>query len=487
MNDLTTADDSRLLTEWADARNQHAFTALVEKYQALVFGAALRRAGQPEVARDASQQVFTLVASRARLLVGHTNIAGWLYRASMQIAGQIQRSEARRRARQEDYQPSSTAAEKSDDRWLVLEQALDSLGGRDREALVLHYFQDLSYQEMAAALGIEQDTARQRVCRALERLGKKLRGHGYTGAVPALLASAVSWTASAGAALPTATAALAAGASPSLGLTFSAIMSHSACKIAAGILLVATLPWWWQWTAQAGIGRTPAPAPSLAAASDQAAPTDAEWHSFQKLRAARMQANWRAADLTRLAQNADAEILESLGTMEELARKAARTVLILMDADGPPPGQRTREEFERQAAQMRAGAEGLPQLLATTRNLERIERDSAKAGRFYATFVAELLQLDDDTRKKLDDHLRDWVFHLQQESLALPQRPREKSAEWDLRRMQATEAQIMKMFALLPAKVLEADSNLMKLSQSGLGMDREDSQMTMNFLFGARP
>ena len=48
----------------------------------------------------------------------------------------------------------------------------------DREVVVLHYFQDLSYAEMAAVLGANEAAVRQRVSRALERLGRALRERG---------------------------------------------------------------------------------------------------------------------------------------------------------------------------------------------------------------------------------------------------------------------------------------------------------------------
>jgi RNA polymerase sigma factor (sigma-70 family) len=487
MHDLTTTDDSNLLAEWANAQNQNAFTVLVRKYQSLVFGAALRRAEEPEVARDVCQQVFSLVASRARLLIGHANIAGWLYGAATHMAGRIQRGEARRRARQENYQSATSNDEPGGERWVILEEALGSLGSRDREALVLHYFQDLSYPEMASALGIELSTARQRVCRALEKLGKKLRAHGYTGGVPVLLASAASWTATAQAALPAGASAAAAGASPSVGLTLSAIFSHAACKIAAGVILASTIPWLWSWTAHADPGRSSRQPPVALAPSFDAPPTEAERQSFAELRAARTQADWRVADLSRLAQNAGAEILEPLGTMEELARKAARTARVLMKSGNnrmPPPDS---PEWDPYVARALAAAEGIPQFLATARNLNRVERDAAKAGRFYAVFTGELLELDEPTRGKLEENMRAWVLQMQQEGLALPQRPRENTGAWDVRRLLATEAQLKQVFTLLPPSVLEQNPELKELQFSRMTQNQDEARTAMDFLFGQKP
>jgi RNA polymerase sigma factor (sigma-70 family) len=486
MNELTMPDDSRLLADWADDQDQGAFTALVQKYQTLVFGAALRRLDQPEAARDVCQQVFSLVASRARLLIGHANIGGWLYRTTTRMAGQLRRGERRRQERHEIYSSESPAADGAGAQWLFLEKALETLGHRDREALVLHYFQDLSYPEMAAALGIEQGNARQRISRALERLGALLRREGFAGKVPALLASAAAWSATVDAAMPATAAALTATASPALGFTFSAILSHTACKIAAGVVVAAALPWLFQWAAPATsegalVGRAGGTVPA-----EHFAPTAGDVQAYEGLHETRLQANRRAAELSFLVNHADSEIIESLGSVEDQARKAGRAARVLMKSDKDKPPEPNTPEWDKLAAEVVGAAENIPKLLATARNLTRIERDATKAGRFYATFFSELLELDDATKGRLEENLRAWTFRMQREGLALPQRPREETGDWDVRRVQATDEQIKVVVGMLPRKALEQYPEVKKLSISDGPIKREDAVSLMNFLCGQR-
>jgi hypothetical protein len=52
----------------------------------------------------------------------------------------------------------------------VLDEALDSLGDEDREALLIRYFKNQDFRAVGLALGVSDDTAQKRVSRAVERL-----------------------------------------------------------------------------------------------------------------------------------------------------------------------------------------------------------------------------------------------------------------------------------------------------------------------------
>jgi RNA polymerase sigma factor (sigma-70 family) len=53
--------------------------------------------------------------------------------------------------------------------------ALRRLPGRQREALVLKFYLDLSEPQIAAAMGISQGTVKSTTSRALAALGRQLR------------------------------------------------------------------------------------------------------------------------------------------------------------------------------------------------------------------------------------------------------------------------------------------------------------------------
>jgi DNA-directed RNA polymerase specialized sigma24 family protein len=121
-SEASTQSDSDLLESWCQQRSESAFAELVRRYERLVTGAAMRRAGDLEVARDITQQVFAMLAAKARLLVGRTNIAGWLYRAANHMAAQLRRSDARRLARH--TAAANRGPDATDDHWGILEEAL---------------------------------------------------------------------------------------------------------------------------------------------------------------------------------------------------------------------------------------------------------------------------------------------------------------------------------------------------------------------------
>ncbi|HEX5176838.1 MAG TPA: sigma factor, partial [Chthoniobacteraceae bacterium] len=102
-------DDSILLLRWVRDGSEEAFAELVHGYERLVLGAALRRTGDAELARDVAQQVFATLATKARLLIGRKNLAGWLYCAASHIAARAAQRETRLRRKQEALGESAQA------------------------------------------------------------------------------------------------------------------------------------------------------------------------------------------------------------------------------------------------------------------------------------------------------------------------------------------------------------------------------------------
>ena len=62
----------------------------------------------------------------------------------------------------------------------ALDEALDSLGDEDREALLLRYFKNQDFRAVGLALGVSDDAAQKRVSRAVERLREFFSKRGIT-------------------------------------------------------------------------------------------------------------------------------------------------------------------------------------------------------------------------------------------------------------------------------------------------------------------
>lgn len=256
--------DSELLREYNRGGGQPAFGALVERYQSMVLGTAYRRTGDVEMARDVAQEVFAALARKAGLLIGRPSVGGWLHQATVFQSMRAVQAETRQRVRDRRFADEADAFATSGaadaamaQQWSILDETIDALPAPDREAIVLHYFQDLSYCEMAGVLGTNEPAVRKRVSRALERLGTRLRERGVGSDVAVVLAGAVAIQATLPVPVALAQAALAlaaAGGGSSAFLTLTAILSHGTVKTAVTILAVATLPVLWETAA-------PAPAP----------------------------------------------------------------------------------------------------------------------------------------------------------------------------------------------------------------------------------
>src|SRR5262249_30931524 len=90
----------------------------------------------------------------------------------------------------EDANAMNMLSHEGDPGWEQLRPAIDDtlheLGERDREAILLRYFEGRSFAEVGAALGSAEGAARMRVDRALEKLRAGLARHGITSTAAAL-------------------------------------------------------------------------------------------------------------------------------------------------------------------------------------------------------------------------------------------------------------------------------------------------------------
>ena len=190
-------EDQQLLRSYATDGSEAAFGELVARYVNLVYSAALRRTGgDTHLAQDVAQLVFTDLARKARSLPKNVVLAGWLHRATHFAAAQLLRTEHRRQAREQEAVAMNTPDSEPAPDWdrirPLLDEALDQLNPADRDALLLRFFEQRSLAEVGEALGANEDAARKRVTRALDKLRTDLirRGVGTTAAVLSTVLSA---------------------------------------------------------------------------------------------------------------------------------------------------------------------------------------------------------------------------------------------------------------------------------------------------------
>jgi RNA polymerase sigma factor (sigma-70 family) len=189
-------NDMALLQEYASGNSEAAFETLVSRHLAFVYSAALRQTRDPNFAEEVTQAVFSILAQKAGKISDKTILTGWLFKTTRFVAIAQTRALAKRRQREQEMQMQTELQQTSlDAAWdlmsPLLDEALIQLGEKDRQAVVLHFFQKKSFAEVGSCLGTSQDTARKRTNRALEKLRLYFVKRGIA-STTAIIAAAIS-------------------------------------------------------------------------------------------------------------------------------------------------------------------------------------------------------------------------------------------------------------------------------------------------------
>jgi uncharacterized protein (TIGR03435 family) len=234
---MTELDDNDLLAEYARTGSEAAFATLVSRYVNLVHSAAIRFTNNPNHAEEITQAVFIILARKASSLRRDSVLSAWLYQTARLTAANFMRRDIGRQIREQEVYLDSTATE-PEAIWEqiapLLDQAMGRLGETDRKAIMLRYFENKTTQQVAAKLKLNEEAAKKRVNRALEKLRKIFAQHGIVlrASVIAALVSANSVQAA-----PTA---LATSIS-AVGITKGAAASGSTLTLIKGVLK--TMAW----------------------------------------------------------------------------------------------------------------------------------------------------------------------------------------------------------------------------------------------------
>jgi RNA polymerase sigma-70 factor (ECF subfamily) len=185
----------RRLIEACQRGDREAFRALFEAHKDRVWTVALRFTGDENAARDVTQQVFLKLFTSIAGFRHESNFKTWLYRL---VANEcMDEFRKRRRLVPFDFLRPAFSDERDEDCGEVemkdlgqkplqeerLERleiseavlaALMQLKPKLRMAIVLKYFEDLSYEQMAQALGCSMGTVASRLNRGHKALAQKL-------------------------------------------------------------------------------------------------------------------------------------------------------------------------------------------------------------------------------------------------------------------------------------------------------------------------
>src|ERR1043165_6243842 len=176
-------DSQILLAEYVRTGSENAFRELVARYVDLVYSTALRLVeGDTHRAEDVAQVVFADLARAARTLSSDVMLGGWLHRHTCFVAAKTMRGERRRQSRERQAVEMNALQDNSGaDVSLVaplLDEAINELGDADRTAILLRFFEQRDFRSVGQVLGSNEDAARMRVTRALEKLEAALKRRG---------------------------------------------------------------------------------------------------------------------------------------------------------------------------------------------------------------------------------------------------------------------------------------------------------------------
>lgn len=195
---LSAADD-RTLIERAQAGDRSAFELLVQRYDRQVLRLALNVLGSAEDARDVYQEAFLKIYRNLHRFRFECGFYTWIYRIVTNVCLDHLR---RRRSHPEEQPPllrtvsseerrdgdffdrqQGTGAHSDPERQVLgheigrqVEAALQALSPRERMVFEMRHYQGMKLRAIGEALGTTEETAKNSLFRATQKLRAQLEG-----------------------------------------------------------------------------------------------------------------------------------------------------------------------------------------------------------------------------------------------------------------------------------------------------------------------
>ena len=166
------------------AGDDEAFAELVREYRPQLLGHACRKLGCPEAAEDAVQEALVRALRAMPRFNGNYLVGPWLHRILSNVCNDEGNRKRREGEKTDRFASNDRALRQApsiegelgldfDDTELA--EAVDDLSDQYREALMMRFVEELSYEEVAAKAGVSEDNARARVSRARNAVRSALK------------------------------------------------------------------------------------------------------------------------------------------------------------------------------------------------------------------------------------------------------------------------------------------------------------------------
>lgn len=183
MPDVSAAPDADVVAACL-AGHPGAFDVIVERHRRAVYRVCYRFVANHEDASDLSQEVFVRAYRGLGRFRGDASLTTWLYRIAVnvslnRVSLKAPTHEPLDAATHVDTRLESAAEGlMREERASQVRQAVSRLPTRQRAALVLRVYEEMSHQEIAATLGTSVGAAKANVFHALRNLKRLLTGEG---------------------------------------------------------------------------------------------------------------------------------------------------------------------------------------------------------------------------------------------------------------------------------------------------------------------
>ena len=191
MPDLRDEADEKLYVLCAEG-NTEAFRYLVERYQNLLVGYFMRRAGEAGIAEDLAQEVFIKLWRTAERYTVRARFSTYMYSvAHNTLIDHIRRKGTRADTISADTDEGAFLADTADsdipevlehlaheEQLALVRKALEQLKDVERDVVMSVFAEGMSYRDTAEVLGIPEGTVKSRLHGALRHIRQILEQGG---------------------------------------------------------------------------------------------------------------------------------------------------------------------------------------------------------------------------------------------------------------------------------------------------------------------
>lgn len=169
-----------------------SYEEIVRRWESRMLSFFYRAVGDMDTAKDLRQELFVRLYVRGESYRGNGSLGAWLYSIATNLIRTYFRNVRKARPAEDlDAVQESELAEPSrngaaaaevvqqNERARLVREMLGALSPKDRDVLILRFFGDLRFREIARILGVPEGAARVRAYTALDRLRRVIEERGF--------------------------------------------------------------------------------------------------------------------------------------------------------------------------------------------------------------------------------------------------------------------------------------------------------------------